>query len=284
MKKINNIIVATDFSITARNAYRYASALANTLNASLTVVHIKEGLIMVSDVVVTNTPDDDDKELIIDLEQLIAEENAATPNILEQKVNIKILSGDPVSVLIDLSNNSETDLIVIGTTGLSDVLTKIFGSVSIKVSNKALCPVILVPRDAKWEPIKQIMFASNYDSVSNQVVKYITSFATTMQAKIHFVNIKKSHLSPDEKEKEWDQFIVDVEPGLSFEKHTIYGDDTVGKLKKYSEKNSINLLAFVSKHRNFWESLMHASITENMALSVITPIMVMHIDDEQADD
>ncbi|MDP1799989.1 MAG: universal stress protein [Bacteroidota bacterium] len=269
MKQIKNIIVATDFSITARNAYRYASALANTLNAGLTVVHIKEGL-----------PNNEDQGLIRDIEQLIAEENSATPNIIERNVNIKILQGDPVMVLTELSNNTETDLIVIGTTGLSDVLAKIFGSVSIKVSNKARCPVILVPRDAKWEPIKNIMFASNYDSATKQVVQYITSFATAIQAKIHFVNIKKAHLSPEEKEKEWDQFIVEVESGLSHEKHTIYGDYPVDRLKKYSEKNNINLLAFVSKHRNFWENLMHESITENMALSVITPLMVMHIDDE----
>ncbi|MBA3681151.1 MAG: universal stress protein [Bacteroidetes bacterium] len=279
MKKIQNIIVATDFSLTARNAYRYASALANALNASLTVVNVKENLIMVSDVMATPFPVENNKEVIKDIEELIAEENAATHTI-ERKVNIKILSGDPVIVLTDLSKNNDTDLIVIGATGLADVLTKIFGSVSIKVSNKAHCPVILVPRDAKWESIKHIMFASNYDSVTKQIVQYISAFATTIQAKIHFVNIKKPHLLPEVKENNWEQFIVEVEPGLSFEKHTIYGVDTVEKLKKYGKENNINLLAFASKHRNFWENLMHKSITENMALAVITPILVMHIDDE----
>jgi hypothetical protein len=52
MKKINNITVAVDFSVTARNAYRYANLLAQTLNADLTIVHAKENPMIVSDVLI----------------------------------------------------------------------------------------------------------------------------------------------------------------------------------------------------------------------------------------
>ena len=139
-------------------------------------------------------------------------------------------------------------------------------------------------RTSEWLVLhdRNIMFASNYDSVTKQTVQYITSFAATIQAKIHFVNIKKAHSLPEEKEKDWDQLIVELEPGLSFEKRTIYADDTVDRLKKYSEENHIDLLAFVSKHRNFWENLMHKSITENMAISSLIPMMVIHIDDNES--
>jgi nucleotide-binding universal stress UspA family protein len=282
MKKIKNIVVATDLSATARDAYSYAKELANFLDANLTIVHVKENLIIVSDVMIAPPLSDNDAELTQELEELVAEENAVTGSKVKGELKIKVLNGDPVDVLVNISKNNDTDLIVIGTTGLSDVLTKIFGSVSVKVSNKAHCPVILVPRDATWKPIKQILFSSNYDSMTKQLCSEIVDFALNIHAGVHFVNIRNYDPPFEEKQKDidWNQLFVGSDAPLSYEKHTIYGSDTINELKKYSQQKHINLIAFASKHRNFWENLMHSSITENMALSTTLPIMVMHLDDK----
>ena len=282
MKKIKNIIVAIDFSVTARNAYRYAKGLAVTLNTELTLVHVKESLMIVSDVMITPFPPDY-AQLIKDMEKLVAEENKETAHlILKQEVKIKVLTGDPVFVLTELSENEEVDLIVIGTTGLSDVLTKIFGSISLKVSNKTRCPVILVPRDAKWQSIEQILFASDYDSMTMELTRHIIDFAMNIHAHIHFVNVRNYDPILETKQKDiiWDNLFVTNDSNLTFEKHTIYGNDTVRELVRYSETKNINLIAFASKHRNFWTNLAHKSVTENMALSSNIPLLVMHLDDE----
>jgi nucleotide-binding universal stress UspA family protein len=283
MKKIKNISVALDFSVTARNAYRYARSLAETLNASLTIVHVKENILIVSDVVIAPFPPDDHAQLITDLKELAAEEDMVMkPLIPEQETKIRILTGDPVVVLTELSENNNTDLIVIGTTGLSDVLTRVFGSVSLKVSNQAHCPVILVPKDAKWQPIEQVLFASDYDSMTPELTRHIIDFALNIHSRIHFVNVRNYDpiLEPRQKDIDWDKLFVSNDSNLSFEKHTIYGNNTVEELKKYSEDQNINLMTFASKHRNFWTGLMHKSIVGNMALATRIPIMVMHLDDE----
>lgn len=282
MKKIKNIIVAIDFSVTARNAYRYAKGLAVTLNAELTLIHVKENIMIVSDVMITPFPPNYE-QLIKDMEELVAEENKETTQFkLNQEVKLKVLTGDPVFVLTELSENEEVDLIVIGTTGLSDVLTKIFGSISLKVSNKAQCPVILVPREAKWQSIERILFASDFDSMTLELTRHIIDFAISIHASIHFVNVRNYDpiLEPKQKDIKWDGLFVPTDASVSFEKHTIYGNNTVEELKKYSESKNINLMAFASKHRNFWTNLAHKSITENMALSSNIPVMVMHLDDE----
>jgi len=283
MKKIKNIVVATDFSVTARNAYRYANELANALNATLTIVHVKESIVMHSDVVIAPSSSEDNMELIKDLKELIAEEDFVIgKSATKQEVKIKVLNGHPVDVLIEMSKTSNTDLIVIGATGLADVLTKIFGSISIKISNQAYCPVILVPREAKWQGIRQILFASDYDSMTTELSHNIIDFAVNMHAAIHFVNVRNYDPPFEAKQKDidWDKLFVVSDSDLSVEKHTIYGNNAVEELKKYSEEKHIDMIAFASKHRSFWENLMHKSITENMALSAIVPIMVMHLDDK----
>lgn len=284
MKNIKNIIVATDFSATSRNAYRYAKLLARSINASLTLVSVRESMLMASDVSLAPFPIIEDAVFINQLEGLIIEENkrlsiTTNPN----EVNIKILRGNVVEALVDLSKNDSTDLIVIGTTGLSDVLTKIFGSTSVSVSNLALCPVMLIPRDAHWQPIKQILYATNYDSLSPIMVQEISDFAISHKADLHFVNVRDFDpmFTPKQKDFSWNELLISKHPDFYFEKQTIYGDDTVEQLIKYSNAKSIDMMCFASSHRNFWQNLAHKSITENMAISSTIPIMVIHLDDSE---
>lgn len=266
MKKIQNITVGIDFSVTARGAYRYAKSLAQTLGATLTAVHVKE-----------NT--DNDAALNRDLEKLITEEGGTTPL---QVIKMKVVTGNTVSVFTELPENTGTDLIVLGSTGLSDALTKIFGATSLKISNQAHCPVLLVPRGAKWKPVTQVLFASDYDSMTSQSVKRISDFAADINAGIHFVNVRNYDpiLEPKQKDIDWEPLLTAHNFDLPQHKATVYGNDTVAELKKYSEANHIDLMAFTSKHRDFWANLVHKSVTGNMALSTNIPVLVMHADDE----
>jgi nucleotide-binding universal stress UspA family protein len=283
MKTIKHITVATDFSVTSRNAYRYAKQLAKNLQAVLTVLHVQEHLIMVSDVMIVPLPSENDEEVVKNMEQFLAEENTTNDSsVLEQNVIMKIVAGNPVDILVGLSESDNTDLIVMGTTGLSDVLTKVFGATSQKVSNKAHCPVVLVPRDAKWQSIEQILFASNYDSMTTESVNEMVDFAMPIKANIHFVNVRNYDPVFEVKQKEidWNLLFTKIDSTTSSEKHTIYGNDVIQELNLYVEENKIDLMVFVSKHRNFFENLTHKSITEKMALSGLVPMMVMHLNDK----
>ena len=48
MKTQKKIIVPTDFSVTARNAFHFAENLAESIDAALTVVHVNEYFIPIS--------------------------------------------------------------------------------------------------------------------------------------------------------------------------------------------------------------------------------------------
>lgn len=284
MKKIKNIVVAIDFSATSRDAYRYSKLLAKSLDATLTVVNVRESIMMVSDVTMATFPIVNDSELIDQIEGFIIDENRIL-NISTKinEVKAKILRGNVVDELVELSKDDATDLIVIGTTGLSDVLTKIFGSTSVSLSNLAHCPVLLVPRGIKWEPIEQIMYASNYDSLSPIMVQEITEFAINTKADLHFVNVRNFDSPFDTKQKDfdWNDLFISKNPNFYYEKQTIYGNDTVKELIKYSTDKDIDMICFASNHRNFWQNLVHTSITENMAISSILPILILHLDDNE---
>lgn len=282
MKKIKNIVVPIDFSVTSRNAYQYARNLARVLNATLTVVSINEALIIVSDVMVTQSAFDN-VDKTEDIKNFIIEEDEKlNADLLKDEVKAKNLNGNTLDVLVDLSEQADTDLIIMGSSGLEDFLAKIVGTVSHKVSTSAHCPVILIPRNVKWRPINNIVYASNYDSLAEVSLKEIMAFAKDVLAEIHFVNVKNYDPLFETKQKEinWDKLFELEILNQPYHKHTIYGNDTAKELNIYCEEKNINMMTFLSKHRNFWQSLAHKSITENVALTSTIPIMIVHVDDK----
>ena len=282
MKAIKNILVPTDFSVTSRNAFHYARVLAEATDAQITVVHIEPYYMSVSEVPITPIYVPNDNKLTEAMEEFIADDSGEEDSIMVQsKVKTKILRGDPTSQLVDMASHKDVDLIVMGTTGLQDFISKIIGSISLEVANKAHCPVLLVPRDAKWCPIETIMFATTYESASPKLVREITDFTRIFKAKVDFVHVDNAPLDRDEDmDRLFDELFAEADPDFSFEIHNIKRDNIVEGLKKYADKNKVNLIAFVNEHRNFWQNLIHSSVTQNVAISTNKPMLVMHFDDK----
>jgi nucleotide-binding universal stress UspA family protein len=284
MKKIKNIIVPTDFSVTSRNAYHYAKRLAITLDATITVLHVNQYFMPIDEIAMGAISEDEVSKMSEEAMNafVIDEDGVDHWKMIKHRVKTTIMKGDLVPILVDMSKQSETDMIVMGMTGMQDFIGKIIGSASLDVSNKAHCPVILVPRDAKWHKIEKVMYASNYKSVTPKTVGNITDFALAVNAGVHFIHVEDG--TADYKKNVakiiWAELFSAADaPSLSFEIHTIEEGDTIEQLQKYAQDNQINLMTFLSKHRTFWQNLVHTSVTENMAISTEIPMMVMHLDD-----
>ena len=282
MINIKNILVPIDFSTTARNAYQYAKKLAETLNASVTLINIEEYYMPISEIPFEPFPENENY-ITEEMENFIKDENTSNDWImLNQKLKNKTLKGDLTGSIIALSDENSTDLIVIGTTGLQDFLSKITGSISLTVASKAHCPVILVPHLAKWKDIKKIMYASNYDSTSSQMIKEIIDFSLILNAKVHFVHVEdfssKEEIRKTAVMKE--ELFELTDHIASLEVHSIYGDDKIEDLQHYAQHNDIDLMAFASKRRGFWDNFMHKSVTEHIALSTEKPMMLLHLNNE----
>ena len=287
MKTIKNILVPTDFSATASGAFGYAKVLAQALNANITVLHVSPYFLAASEIAVPLDTKDEEIRLQETMEAFINDDTNEANVMVKTVVKTKLLRGESVSRIVELSQSDSTDLIVMGTTGLQDFLSKIIGSTSLDVSNQAHCPVILVPRDAKWQPIDRVLFASNIDSVTPPMVREMADFAQLFNAAIHFVHISEKEHEPAATTKDgnalidsiWAELYEKSSGSYPFEIHTVYGFDIVKQLSKYVYKNDINLIAFVSKHRNFWQNLIHNSVTQKVAISTEIPMLIMHTDD-----
>lgn len=287
MKAIKRILVPTDFSENARAAFDYALKLAEDKKASIKVVHIYADYTPEMALAEANfvAGGKSIAEITEALTNFVDEEMDTASNIItarKVKVEAEVYYGSPVQDIIAMSKTGEFDLIVMGTAGQKNWGELMFGSVSTHVSQKANCPVLLVPSESEYKKVKNIVYACDFDHKSFKHVGLVSDVAKTFAANVHLIFVKTE-------ENERSNYNTDVEdmravfhaqaPKLTYTSDIITEDDVVEGINKYSKVNRIDMVVAVTKHRRFWDRILHSSKVKEMAIYSELPVLVIKADD-----
>jgi nucleotide-binding universal stress UspA family protein len=142
-----SIVVGTDGSQTAAEAVRQAVQLARDLGAKLEIVSAYEP---VSDQRLrserTEAPSDlqwmVNQREDVDATLRQAAETAKTAGV--EDVEIFARQGDPADAILDVAEETGSDLIVVGNKGMTGAKRFLLGSVPNKVSHHAPCSVLII--------------------------------------------------------------------------------------------------------------------------------------------
>ena len=144
---VHHILVPIDFSPYAEQALDYAMALAQKLQARVTLLHvIQPPLVAVPNGVYgRRRPFSQDLEATIrgDLEGYLARVTAA--GLTGEMV---VIHGVPFQQILDTAKARQVDLIILGTHGRTGLAHVLLGSVAEKVARLAPCPVLIARQPA----------------------------------------------------------------------------------------------------------------------------------------
>ena len=129
------ILVPTDGSEFAKKAQKHALFLASVSGAEIVAVSVTENNF------VNGLPLDDE---IYQLNQVLNERSEDKLNDDDIKITHVIREGSPARVILEVANEENIDLIVMGSSGKSGFDRFIMGSVADKVVNSAKCAVLVV--------------------------------------------------------------------------------------------------------------------------------------------
>ena len=142
----SSILVGTDGSPTAQEAVRQAAELARRLGAKVYIVSAYEP---VSD----SRLREDNQQIPEDLEWMVnprgdvedaLQEGADTLRGDGLDVETIARQGDPADAILDVAEEMEADLIVVGNKGMTGAKRFLLGSVPNKVSHHAPCAVMII--------------------------------------------------------------------------------------------------------------------------------------------
>ena len=141
-----SIVVGTDGSETAKEAVRQATELAKSLDAALYVVSAYEPVPESRLRSERQDAPDDLQWSINPREDVEATLNTAADQIKEDGVNVEVFprEGDPADAILDVAEEQNADLIVVGNKGMTGAKRFLLGSVPNKVSHHAPCSVLII--------------------------------------------------------------------------------------------------------------------------------------------
>lgn len=280
---MKTILFPTDFSDHATNAFEFAVKVAESLDATLLVLHTYRTPLdyHIPSYMVEKMAEDEHKTIMRILEKTISNFYKQNPEA-KTKFEMKPLAvqGFTSEVILESAKAHDVDLIVMGTKGATG-LEKIFlGSMTARVIEEAECPVLAIPLGAKYGGFKQLIYASDFSPHDFESIQQLQDFANRFDSKIHCI-----HVSDDE-----NYFIDDVSFDLMRDNyfrehpnaeekvdfHVLLGTSLEDGLSDAITTYNASLIAMTTRKESFFERLFSGSDTKNMAYESKIPILAFH--------
>lgn len=273
---LQDMLVPTDFSDTAANAFRFALAMTKEKDNKINLLHIYHPHYDSATPYAMALSADLHAQKQWQVNQFVQENYTANGNSWG-----KVKLGEEVSVgfasdeIIRRSKNA--DIIVMGTTGDGNWLETIFGSVSSQVARYAQCPVLLIPPDVRFHGFDRVVYASDSEVVDNSTLRWLVEWLSIPQADIHAVHVEKSYSEEYRMKRMEPQLVSMVQPThLNLTLTEVASTDTLKALNTYATSREADLLVMNTSKRSLLENFFHRSLTKKMVLQAQMPILVLH--------
>jgi len=277
---MKNILVPTDFSKNASNAYKYAIKLAEFFKSRITLLHVYETPVLYTSMPMATQLD---YGVIVQAANDRMKKFFAKHAKESSKVGVELMlqQGLPSARITETALEKKSDLIVVGRTGTSAVERFFIGSNTSRVINNAPCPVLAIPPNFKYNGMKKIVFATDLTADNLSYAKQIVTFASLFKSDLIFLYV-------DSKMKVMDDGFLEgmtrkIRQHVKYSKISGYVSTDVNVSKGinfFLKKYKADCLVMLTHHRKFYQVLWNRSITSAEAFHTSIPLLALPAKDE----
>ncbi len=239
MKKI---LVPTDFSKLSQNALVFAQNLAKGFKSELVTFHA---------VKYANLPS----------EPLSSEEYTAYRTGEKNYYAAEI---------VRFANEYLPDLIVMGTKGTEGLEEGSLDGITTSVMQQISIPLLAIPHTTSYRPIKEIVYASDFEQDDFKVIDQLLRFAQVTEAIINCIHIRQDGEYWDGNQSSmYDRMYLLEQSNSLINYHVLHGNDILASLQSYIVEHEIDMIAMLTRHNA-------SSFTRKIALSTDIPLLAFH--------
>lgn len=177
-----------------------------------------------------------------------------------------------------LARENPIEMIIMGITGKNKIAQTFIGSNTLKIINKNLCPVLVVPADARFTKLKNFALTSDFTSViSDTSAGAIKDLMSSHFAKLHIVNVNAEHdVSISEPYQLVKSNMEGTFKGFQHEFYFIGLYDFQDTMNMFVKDLHIDIILIFPKEHHWLNTLLGGSYTQKMVYHSIIPVLVMH--------
>jgi len=274
------ILIPTDFSKNALNATRYALDLYAKLNCEFYFLNVFRLDSYTTDTLIIPEPgsaqyetakaeSDEGFAKLMDMLMLHQDNpkhtyhTISTFNFLSEAIKQTIA-------------NKDIDMVIMGTKGASSNRGVIFGSNTVNTMEKVTeCPVLAVPEEVGFSPLKEIVFPTNYKSVfKRKEMKCLIEIAKMQEASIRFLYVnKKPELTETQENNK--HLLEDVMETVDHSFHVLSKKKIAESLTTFVESRDSDMIAFINKRHFFFGSVFSKPLVKEIGYDATVPILAL---------
>jgi nucleotide-binding universal stress UspA family protein len=277
MKKI---LVPTDFSKPATIALDVAAEIAAKAGAELTLLHVIEEAVANSMNVEGQVVADAGWEEKLFTMKLIEKGKKQMAKLLESpklkglKVKDELRVGSPYHGMNAIITEKKVDLVVMGTSGRSDLEQMIIGSNTEKVVRTAHCPVLTLHTKPATTNFKSIVYATSMDKQEETFSRVVRTTQRLYDSTIHLVRINtpgnfqrdavvKKYMQDFAKRLQLKNYTLNVFNDVNEEEGIVYFADSI----------NADLIAMSTHGRTGFAHVLAGSIAEDVVNHARRPVL-----------
>lgn len=274
MKKL---LVPTDFSDTSKNAARFALQMAADLqNAKVILIHVSDKITGGSDGSPL-TEDDDDRRVILN-QALQHMKDELAPAAGAVPIEYATEKGSSlVDTLQRYVRHQAIDMVIMGITGATRLEQIFMGSNALDMARESVCPVLIIPPDATYRTIKNVVLASDFKDVDITIpLAPLKATLDLFKPALHIVNVDHEHYVEltDEYKAErgkLEKMLAAYKPEFYF----IRQYDFFDAISQFTADHNIDLIVIIPRSQSFLSGLFKTSHTKKLAYHSHIPIVAI---------
>ncbi|OEK01006.1 hypothetical protein BFP97_05540 [Roseivirga sp. 4D4] len=274
--KLKNILVPVDFSECSNNALEYAIELAALSEAKLTLLHCYVVHIPAAEITTDLQP-----ELAHEYRQTAERNFKLLKERLQSLSKVDFQEEIKISFINDgIANTAkeiEADLIVMGTRGADNRIDNFFGSNTYRTIKKSKLPVLAIPEEATFKPLKKILFAADFKFVADlKNLEIIKTLSTLFNAKIEILHVGHGWSELNMHQTEEASAIVEFFGHTDHAYHFIKDNAPIeSTIDNHISEHQNELLVLIARKHHFPGSLFKKKITRRTVMHTELPLLTI---------
>ncbi len=257
-----NVIIPLDFSETSFNAAHYGAEMyAGRTDVNIILYHFYTSSEDVG--VSTNL-----------LESLKVELNQIAPAI-----EIFTESGNNfIDCLSAFAHVKRSYMIVMGLTGKSQMAQRFTGSNTLEMAEKNVCPILIIPANASYQGITNILIASEMKYTEDMpVLLAVKRILADFKPNLHILNVDDSHyisLTTGYKEErdKMEAMLLEFKPEFYFMRLFDFHES----INLFANDKNIDMIIIGPKHHGFFSKLFKTQHTKKMIYQSKVAVLAVH--------
>lgn len=282
---MKRILVPTDFTEQSKNALEFAYQLAKRINTEIELLHVLDvpghdtdsgldNIAISGEASGSGGMDEIYFAKLLEKTESRLEEIVSDPAFGDVKMFFKMQTGTPYKKILSETGDGKADLIVMGTSGVSNWEEAFVGSNAERVVRKAKCPVFTVQNKVDVGKIKNIAYASDFKFNHPHLIDLIKEVSGFMKAKVHLVKINTpSNFKTDKENYAMLRSFAEESKFSDYELHIYNHTEEEDGIIGFAEAFDMHMIVMATEGKSGFSRLLEGSIAEDVVNYSKIPVL-----------